>query len=90
MCLLPFTVYGWAEWYVLYHLHESKERTLAYWNLGAAAFVTFGIVTNVGEALMDDGPLDLQFMFWFTLIGISIAAYLAACGWRRLKWARST
>lgn len=87
--LLPFSIYGWSEWCVLYHLQSSKERILGYWNLGAAAFVAFGIVTNVGEVLMDDGPLDVQFLFGFTLIGGSIAAYLAVCGWSRLKWTRS-
>ncbi|MCS7465759.1 hypothetical protein NZK35_03600 [Stieleria sp. ICT_E10.1] len=86
----PFLVYGFAEWIAWYRRRKSTERKLAYANLGCAAFAAFGVVTTIGEVLMEPEPVDWQFLTVFSLIGLCIIAYLAACGWMRLRWTRST
>ena len=84
----PLLIYSLCEWLVLYRRRVTIERKLGFANLACAAFVVFGIVTNIGEALMDESPLDFTFLFWFAIIGGSIFAYLIACGWCRLRWTR--
>ena len=84
----PSLIYSLCEWLVLYRRRVTIERKLGFVNLACAAFVVFGIVTNVGEALMDEIPLDITFLFWFAVIGGSIVAYLISCGLCRLRWTR--
>lgn len=86
----PTAIYAFCEWQVLYRRRASTERNLGIANLACAVFAAFGVVTNVGEALMSDDPPGFQFLFWFTLIGVAITAYLAASGLCRLRWTRST
>ena len=90
MFAAPIAFYALCEWLVLFRRRVSTERKLGIANLACAAFATFGVVTNVGEAVMSDDPPGFQFLFWFTLIGACITAYLIASGWCRLRWTRST
>lgn len=87
-CSIPFLVYSVWEWQVLYRRRVSLERKLGYANLACGAFVAFGIITNISEAIMDKAHLDFSFLLWFTMIGGSIFAYLMTCGWCRLRWTR--
>jgi hypothetical protein len=48
---LPILIYAIADWLAWYRNRPSVERILAYANLGCAAFLTVGVVTNVGEAV---------------------------------------
>ena len=89
MFAAPFAFYALCEWLVLYRRKASTERKLGIANLVCAAFAAFGVVTNVGEALMADETPSFQFLFWFTLIGTSIIVYLIASGWCRLRWTHS-
>ena len=84
----PILAYGICEWLAFYRRRVSIERKLGYANLGCAAFVGFGVVTNIGEALMADAPPGFLFFFWFLLIACAIIAYLVASGLCRLRWTR--
>lgn len=88
LCFFPLLVYSVCEWLVLYRRRVSVERKLGYANLACGAFVAFGVVTDIGEALMDEGGVDFTFLFWFMIIGGLIMAYLVACGWFRLRCTR--
>ena len=90
MFAAPIAFYAFCEWLVLYRRRGSTERKLAIANLGCAAFAAFGLITNVGEAVMSDDPPGFQPLIWFTLIGVAITAYLVASGLCRLRWTRST
>ena len=90
MFAAPIAFYAFCEWLVLYRRRASTERKLGIANLACAAFAAFGVVTNVGEAVMSDDPPGFQFLFGFTLIGVCITVYLTASGWCRLRWTRST
>lgn len=83
---LPVLIYGIAEWLAWYRHRASIERKLAYANLGCAAFFTFGVVTTIGEVVLDDEPIAWRFLVVFTLIGSCIIGYLIGCGWCRLRW----
>ncbi|MDB2687398.1 hypothetical protein N9Y42_09325 [Mariniblastus sp.] len=85
MFFLPLSIYALCEWMVLYRRNTSVERVLGIANIGCAGLAAFGVVTNVSEALMAEGPLDMQFIYWFSLIGGSIATYLGLSGWYRLR-----
>lgn len=84
MFVLPVSGYAFAEWVCWYRKRHWLFRPLGILNLLFAAFILFGLVKNVGEALMSDEPVDL----WFVLIcgtGLTlVAGYLAWCGWRRV------
>jgi hypothetical protein len=83
-------VYGVCQWIVLYRRNSSVERKLAYVNLGCAGFVGFGVVTNIGEALIDEQPFNVSLMLWLAIIGGTVLAYLIACGSCRLRWTRES
>jgi hypothetical protein len=53
-----------------------------------AGFTLFGVVTNVGEALLQGEPLDVTFLVVFVGIGAGIAAYSTFCGLLSWKWGR--
>ncbi|PHR90409.1 MAG: hypothetical protein COA78_35405 [Blastopirellula sp.] len=88
ICSVPFTIYALCEWIAVYRKDRVIERRLGWANLAFAAFVGFGLVTNVGEALMFDPDLDVIFLAWFALIGTTLVTYLAFSGWMRLRWTR--
>jgi len=90
MFTAPIAFYAFCEWLVLYRRNGSTERKLGFANLACAAFGAFGVVTNVGEALMSGDPPTFQFLFWFILVGVAITGYLVASGWCRLRWTRSS
>ena len=88
MFFLPLSIYALCEWMVLYRGNTSVVHALGIANNACAGLATFGIVTNVSEALKVEGPLDMQFIYWFSLIGGSIATYLGLSGWYRLRSTR--
>ena len=82
--VLPVACYAIAEWVCWYREHDWLFRPLGILNLVLAAFVVFALVTNVGEALMADEPIDPWFIMIFGLGSAFVAGYLAWCGWRRI------
>lgn len=88
MLFLPFSIYALCEWMVLYRRKTSIERSLGIANIACAGFAALGVVTNVSEALMEDGQPDMQFIYWFSLLGGATACYLGFSGWFRLRSTR--
>ncbi len=54
----------------------------------AAGLAAFGMVTNVGEALLDDAPGKWMFLLVFSVVGLSITVYAVFCGVLHLRWYR--
>ena len=82
--VLPVACYAVAEWVCWYRERNWLFRPLGILNLVLAAFVAFALVTNVGEALMADEPIDPWFIMVLSLGFVFVAGYLAWCGWRRI------
>lgn len=82
---LPFACYTIAEWVCWYRRLYWLFRPLGILNLLFALFVAFGLITNLGEALMADEPVDPLFMLPFGLGFALFTGYLAWCGWRRVR-----
>lgn len=84
--LPPLVVYTLSELVAYYRRNHSIERKLGYANLGCAIFVAFGVITDVGEALLTESQqVDVRFLSWFILIGLVIIAYLIFAGYMRLR-----
>jgi len=83
--LLRFSLYALCELATLLKPTAFMYSILSTSNLGAAAFATFGVVANVGEALVYDNSLDFTFLICFVLVGGGVAAYLAFSGYYRWK-----
>lgn len=83
--LAPTGAYATAEWFGYYRNRTSLERPLGIVNLCAAGFVMFGLIANIGEALMSEEPPSTEFLVGFAVIGLAIAGYLTACGLFRLR-----
>ena len=86
--VLPVACYAVAEWVCWYRERNWLFRPLGILNLILAAFLAFALVTNVGEALMADEPIDPWFIMVFGLGFAFVAGYLAWCGWRRIHATR--
>lgn len=82
---LPFACYTIAEWMCWYRRLFWLFRPLGILNLLFALFVAFGLITNLGEALTADEPVDPLFVLLFGLGFALFAGYLAWCGWRRVR-----
>lgn len=87
---VPFLAYGVAEWIAWYRRRQSMERKLAYANLGCAAFIAFGVTTNIGESLTYSEQIPWSLLAIFASIGSAMIAYLTACGLLRLRWTRNS
>lgn len=83
MFVLPVACYVIAEWVCWYRKRYWLFRPLGILNLLLAAFFVFGLVTNIGEALMAEEPIDPWFILIFAIGFAFVAGYLAWCGWRR-------
>ena len=79
----PVGLYAGAEWVCWYRQRHWLYRPLGVLNLLFSAFFVFGLVTNVGEALLADEPVDPLFILIFGLGFAIFAGYLWWCGWRR-------
>ena len=82
--VLPVLSYAIAEWLCWYRSRHWLYRPMGILNLLLAAFLVFGSVTNVGEAVLADDPVDPFFIVIFGLGFGMFSAYLTFCGWRRL------
>lgn len=82
--VLPTGIYATAEWICWYRNRSWLKRPLGVSNLFLAAFFLFGLVTNLGEAIMDSKPIDIGFAAVFVLSFVAISGYLGFCGWRRV------
>ncbi len=82
--LLPVLGYAIAEWLCWYRREHWLRRPMGILNLLLAAFFVFGGVTNVGEVVLADDPVDPMFLVIFGLGFVVISAYLGSCGWRRI------
>jgi len=87
--VLPVACYAIAEWVCWYRKRHWLFRPLGILNLLLAAFFVFGLVTNVGEALLADEPIDLWFIVIFGVGFAIVAGYFGWCGWRRFRAASS-
>ena len=85
MAVIPVGCYIVAEWICWYRRQEWLKRPLGILNLLLSAFFLFGMVTNLGEAMIADDPIDVGFIFLFVVGFGAITAYLACCGWRRVR-----
>jgi hypothetical protein len=85
VCVIPSGWYAIAEWQCWYRKRLKLLRPLGMLNLALAALFTFGLVTNIGEALLVNKHVDPLFLLIFGLCFASIAGYLAWCGWRRIQ-----
>lgn len=87
----PIAGYAFCEWLVLYRRRASTERKLGFANCVCGALAVFVVLVNLdpGEARSRDAPADWQSLIWIVLIGGTIALYLVASGWCRLRWTRS-
>ena len=83
--VFPIAAYAVAEWVCWYRQRHWLYRHLGIVNWLFAAFWTFGLVTNIGEALMADEPVDPLFILIFNLGFAILAGYLGWCGWRRFR-----
>jgi hypothetical protein len=82
---LPSTCYAIAEWMCWYRRRHWLFRSLGILNLLFAAFVAFGLITNLGEALLANEPVNPLFILLFGLGFTVFAGYLRWCGWRRIR-----
>ena len=85
MAVFPVGCYIVAEWICWYRRRDWLKRPLGILNLLLSAFFLFGMVTNLGEAMIADGPIDVGFIALFVVGFGLIVAYLAFCGWRRIR-----
>lgn len=85
MFVVPIGCYAIAEWVCSYRERDWLYRPLGIVNLIFSAFLVFGGVTNIGEALLDDEPVDPIFILLFGLGFALVAGYLGLCGWRRIR-----
>jgi hypothetical protein len=85
MAVFPVGCYIVAEWICWYRRRDWLKRPLGIFNLLLSAFFLFGMVTNLGEAMIADGPIDVGFIAPLVVGFGLIVAYLAYCGWRRIR-----
>ncbi len=85
MAIGPSGLYALGEWLAFYRNRKSIELPLGYANLGCAAFALVGVVKDIGVALLAEEPPSMEFLAGFAVIGLSITAYLLACGLFRLR-----
>jgi hypothetical protein len=86
---LPILLYALGEWAAFFRSNRRIERQLGFLNLVGAGFVAFGIITNVGEAIIYRFPIEATWLLSFLLIGFTLFAYLALCGVFRIHRAPS-
>jgi hypothetical protein len=82
--VLPIAFYAIAEWVCWYRKRDWLFRPLGILNLLLAAFLLFGLVTNVGGAFMADEPIEPWFFMNFVLGSALVVGYLTWCGLRRV------
>lgn len=85
IAVIPVGCYTLAEWICWYRRQDWLKRPLGILNLLLSAFFLFGMVTNLGEAMIADDPIDAGFIILFIVGFGAIVAYLAFCGWRRIR-----
>jgi hypothetical protein len=73
------------EWLGFRRNIESMDVATGVVCLAVAAFAVFGVIANVGEAIISDW---LRGFGWFVAGGIAVAGYFALCGTLRIKWGR--
>ena len=82
----PAATFAIAEWVAWYRRRYVLEKVLGGLCLGLCAFSAFGVVVNVGEALLSSWPSGFE---WFVVIGLAIASYFGVCGVYRLWYRRA-
>ena len=83
---LPVAGYALAEWLCWYRRRRWLYRPMGTLNLLLSLFFVFGLVSNVGESVKNEGSADPIFI---VVVGLGfglIATYLGFCGWRRLHF----
>lgn len=84
IAVLPVACYVVAEWFCWYRQRRWLLRPLGILNLSLAAFFVFGLVTNIGEAITAEDPVNPLFILLFGFGFAVVAGYLGWCGWRRV------
>jgi hypothetical protein len=84
----PVLIYTAVECVAFVSRSRVCERALGYANLAGAVFATFGVISNIGEAVMGSERPAMHFFLYFTLVGGAIIAYMTACGFYRLRSTR--
>jgi hypothetical protein len=87
--VLPVLCYAIAEWLCWYRDQHWLLRPLGILNLLLAALCAFGIITNIGEAIMADDPVSPLFILLLVSGFTLVTGYLGWCGWRRFHLAQT-
>lgn len=82
--VLPAGCYAVAEWVCWYRQRLRLLLPLGIINLMLAAFLGFGLIVNIGEALLAKEQMGSLYIFIFGVIWSSVNGYVAWCGWRRV------
>lgn len=66
----------------------SATRALVWLHFAGAALLTFGAIANVGELVLSDEPVDIQFVVVLVAICSGLMGCLFASGVIFLRWQR--
>lgn len=86
MFSLPFLVYAIVECVAHIRSNRGLERKLPYVNLGAAALVVAQLAAFLWLVLPMVRPSGFQVSQVFVMVWCVLFAYLALCGWCRVRW----
>ncbi len=89
MFSLPFLVYAMVECIAHIRSNYRLERKLAYVNLGAAGLVVAQLVAFLWLVMPAVRPSEFRDSQVFVMAWCALLAYLAVCGWCRIRWTRS-
>jgi len=73
------------EWNGVIRKRANYLKRLSFMSFFFSAFVAFGYVSNVFEAISSEDQLSVSFMLWFSFIFIILFAYGIFVGVYRLK-----
>lgn len=82
---LPAVAIGFLEWLLYSRQARKLERPLGIFTGLIGLLALFGLISNIGEAIVKGGPSDVLWWLSFGSICLTIAAYGFWCCWMRVR-----